>query len=236
MSTIFHGTGSEWHMLRMLGRHRADFTRRVQAVIGDAPLEWLDFDYTGTLAKNYCDAEIKGLNFLRDNHAARTAWASWWPQSGNVQNWDAVGRRTVDGKEEWLLVEAKGNLQELKQSCGAKPASEGGGRDVIIENLQETQKSLDLPGDRDWTTPYYQFANRLALLYFLVEIHHVPARLLFVYFTGDDPENESQRNCPKSEEGWRPELDAMKQELGLTGESPLEKRVHQVFVPVQGVQ
>src|SRR5437899_1177222 len=100
-------------MLRMLGRHRAWFTQKVLGVTKGAALVWQDFDFTAGIgeASNYGDAETKGLNFLPTSHAARTEWRVWWPRSGNVHNWDAVGLIETDGAREWVLVEAKGNVQ-----------------------------------------------------------------------------------------------------------------------------
>lgn len=232
MSKIRLGYGSEWQMLRMLGRHRQWFTQQVLGVTKGTGLSWRDFDFTAGIGEssNYGDAETKGLNFLPVGHAAREAWRAWWPQSGNVHNWDAVALLETGEMREWVLVEAKGNAEELRQSTTAKSKAVGGGLEQIQERLAETQKVVGSTGASVWTAPYYQYANRLALLHFL-EQHGVAARLVFVYFTGDAT---SGRTCPNSVDQWRPALTAMKQHLGLTGLSALEKKVHEVFLPVVG--
>lgn len=234
MSKIKVGYGSEWHMLRMLGRHREWFTQQVLGVTGGTSMAWQDFDFTaGCDGEVYHgDAEIKGTNFLPVEHAVQKAWGAWWPQTGNVHNWDAVGVLTGSGTREWVLVEAKGNIEELNQSTTAKPKSQGGGLEQIETRLAETQKAVGLTPERIWTAPHYQYANRLAALHFLT-LQNIAARLVLVYFTGDHTRG---RTCPQSAADWRPALDALKKQLGLTGKSDLEQRVHEVFVPVQGTR
>ena len=155
MSKIRLGYGSEWQMLRMLGRHRDWFTQEVLLSIGGNSLVWKDFVFTSNVSEsgNFGDAEIKGLNFLPNTHAAQMAWRDWWPQSGNVHNWDAVGVLEREGAEEWVLVEAKGNIEELRQSTTAKSKDYGGGLEKIQEKLAETQKAVGLSGERLWTSP-----------------------------------------------------------------------------------
>jgi len=223
------GHGSEWHTLRYLGRHRRLFTDQILKVIGGDAIVWKDFEFTGGIGENqnYGDAELKGLDFLPDC-AVKADWRSWWPQSGNVPNWDAVGVLEHGGDREWVLVEAKGNVEELRQSTKAKPRSQGGGLDLIQQRLAETQVACGITDGGDWTQPFYQYANRLATLQFLLD-RGVAARLVFVYFIGDATRDKT---CPATSEGWRPSLDAMKSKLGLTGASKLELCVHEVFMPV----
>ena len=66
MSKIRLGYGSEWHMLRMLGRHRAWFTQHVLSAVGGSDLTWKDFNFTGTvgeavLSKNSNGAKAEWL-------------------------------------------------------------------------------------------------------------------------------------------------------------------------------
>ncbi len=87
---------------------------------------------------------------------------------------------------------------------------------------------MSVPGDADWTQPYYQYCNRLATLHFLTQ-NGVGARLLFIYLCGDRNPNGS---CPRNEAEWKPELSKMYTHIKVTGASQLEKRVHSIFVPV----
>jgi hypothetical protein len=95
MSKLTQFYGSEWHILRMLGRHQNWFTQQVEASTGLTGVTWRDFDFTKGMATSHGDAEIIGPNFLPAGHPARAAWKTWWPQFGNVHNWDAVGEFQV---------------------------------------------------------------------------------------------------------------------------------------------
>lgn len=104
MGTIGYGYGSEWHLLSYLGRHRDELNDCVKKETGAIAVEWLDFPRRET--NRSADAEWKGLDFI-DDVEVQKAWGSFWPQHSGIQNWDAVARLEVDGKREWLLVEAK---------------------------------------------------------------------------------------------------------------------------------
>ncbi len=72
-------------------------------------------------------------------------------------------------------------------------------------------------------------ANRLAFLQFM-QTHGLPARLLLVYFTGD--QRSGGIAAPRSEAEWMRTLQAQDSHLGLPAEHGLSDRVHQVFLPV----
>lgn len=113
MAEIGDGYGSEWHLLRYLGRHRDDLDRRVSVETGATSVRWRDFPFDSE--KPRLDREWEGLEFLPLRHPARLAWAQYWPQSGTQQNWDAVGQAKIDGADEWLLIEAKAHLVLWRQ-------------------------------------------------------------------------------------------------------------------------
>jgi len=225
MADMGHGYGSECHLLRYLGRHRGLLDTRVSAVTGSQTIRWLDFgfDPRGT----WPDAELKGMDFLPDHEPAKVAWGAFWPQRGNVPNWDAVACITVDGRDEWLLVEAKAHLGEMRSSCMAKPE---GGRAQIVDALDATKQALKVPPDRDWLNGYYQYCNRVVALHFLIA-RNISARLLFLYFTGDQS-NSPQRICPKKEAGWSQALRAQDNHVGFPAGHLLADRIHTMFLPV----
>jgi hypothetical protein len=228
MAEIGNGYGSECHLLRFLGRHRRYFNEQVCSAIGAETVDWLDFGFDRT--KRWKDAELTGLEFLPSSHPIRTAWSKFWPTRGNAPNWDAVGVATFEKRDEWLLVEAKAHIEELFSDC---KASDNGGRALITQALGQTKKSLGVPPDRDWLSRYYQYANRLTVLDFL-RSNGMPARLLFVYFTGDsfEPDPMHKFNCPKDEPGWKLALDAQSEWLGLRPVHSLSEYVHKIFIPV----
>jgi hypothetical protein len=225
MGKIGHGYGSEWHLLRFLGRHRRLLDQRILEVVGGDRIDWLDFDVEPK-KKRWPDAEIKGLDFLRPDHPARIAWKNWWPQGRGIHNWDAVGLVKFGDAEEWLLVEAKANLEELPSDCGATSPTN---RPKIERAMAETKQALGVPQDRDWLHGYYQYCNRVAALYFLNE-HGVPAHLLHLYFLGDL--GNARRTCPGDGEGWQEALRAQEEHVGLPAGHRLEARIHKLFLPV----
>jgi hypothetical protein len=138
-------------------------------------------------------------------------------------NWDAVGCGTAArGSSEWILVEAKGNLKELKSTCGAGPKSL-----VKIQSaLDDTRSAMGVSDSEDWAVGYYQHANRLAVLHF-INSHGIPARLVYILFTGV---TDSDSLSPNGISGWQESMKTMKNHLGITGNSELESRVHEVYL------
>jgi hypothetical protein len=241
MGTIGYTYGSEWHLLRFLGYHRDALNRAVEESIpGSTVLDWSGSGYeTGPAAVDrepprFLDREFEGLGFLPQPQRERLLpeLGRFWPMSGSLPNWDAVGRIKVGGEEGWLLVEAKSHLGEIKSSCGARPESEGGGRDQIGRAFRQTQEHLGISvGPEAWLGPFYQFCNRLAFLHFLTS-RGIPTRLLFLYFLGDRFPSSSPACCPDTEAGWQEALGQMNRHTGWGPDNPLSGRVHRVFLPV----
>jgi hypothetical protein len=80
---------------------------------------------------------------------------------------------------------------------------------VIEAAFSKTPRWIGPRRDREWTRPFYQFANRLAHLYFLREECVVEAWLTHVYFTGDP-------YYPTSREQWDDWLREVRFELGMS--------------------
>ena len=231
MAKLSYGVfyGSAWHMLRMLGYHRGYLEQKIKAQVKLMKTEWLDFHFEGG-----GDQELTGLEFLKNGtnveKKALKAWSDFWPQQGTPHSWDAIGKAIMpDGREEWLLVEAKAHLGELNTDCGAKAEKS---LYTITRALAETGKSLNITNPESWLNGYYQYANRLAVLHFLNK-HNVPARLLFIYFCGDT--SSASRICPGDEAGWTETLQKQDKHLGLTNcTGELTRRVHKVFLNING--
>ena len=130
--------------------------------------------------------------------------SEFWPAGGPV--WDGLAR-TRRGR--YLLVEAKANVPEFDSS-----PTRASGRSLtkIGEALSETRSFLRVAADTDWTRCFYQYANRLAHLYFLRELNRIDAILVFVYFTGDT--TVPGRN-PVSREGWGTAIGLATHHLGV---------------------
>lgn len=201
--------GSEFHLMRYLARYRKLLNSRIEEKTGGRVIEWLDFvpgkleEYDTSVSGNPVlpDHELVGLEFLKDLPEYRKIadrWTKFWPQSGNQQNWDAVGKVDIDGVRHWLLVEAKANLLEIESDCGAKS-------EFSIKKIDHALKDMcgafGLKPKDNLKREYYQYANRLAVLHFLTK-NNRSAKLLSMYFCGDKNPGKEE-SCPQSEQDWR---------------------------------
>src|SRR5258705_6560429 len=107
----------------MLGRHRDYFNQRVCDATRADHIEWRDFP-SGEMRRDkegnvLWDREWHHFQFLPDNDPARKAWDTEWPTHRTGHHWDAIGQLRYGAAHEWLLVEAKANVEELLSDCGA---------------------------------------------------------------------------------------------------------------------
>ena len=123
-------------------------------------------------------AEYMDRSFLRALGLERLApsLAAFWPRSG--PRWDGLARvETARALSGVVLVEAKSYPKEMEGGgCKAEGASLG----QIREALEEAKRWFAVPDSVDWLGPWYQFANRLAHVYFLRERHGIPTWLVNV--------------------------------------------------------
>ena len=165
---------------------------RCRTIIDDAVAQAINLDRGETVEwrsplesdcfKEYRDAEFLECTDVRPQHRQL---ADFWPPGGPV--WDGLAR-TSGGR--CLLIEAKANIPEFDTS----PTGASGKSLCKIEKaFRETREFLKVRSDTDWTKCFYQYANRLAHLYFLKKLNCVDAALVFIYFTGDDtvPDREA---------------------------------------------
>ena len=129
MSTIGFGYGSEWHLLRYLGYHRADLNRAIgSAIPGGTVVEWLNSRFeTDPAAINrdpprFLDREIEGFEFLPA--AGRQQLLPAWPRTGSLPCWDAVAR--IDVERRGGLADRRG--QEPPRRTPEHLQGEGQGR------------------------------------------------------------------------------------------------------------
>ena len=146
----------------------------------------------------------------------------FWPRRGPV--WDGLAR-TSGGRH--LLIEAKANIPEFDTTPTG--ASEGS-LQKIRKAFDETRAFLRVRSKTDWSVCFYQYANRLAHLYFLRELNKVDAALIFVYFVGDTTICDMN---PVSCEGWQAAIDLANHHLGIRAHSPwMRNNVADVFIDV----
>lgn len=232
------GYGSAWHLLRCLGWQRKRFTEQVATSIGVEDIDWLDFPLGGEgvypSGMPIRDGEWKRINFA--SSYLQSEYDDFWPSRGEQQNWDAIGYSSDASERELILVEAKAHPAEIK--FNGTTASENGGRPLIRDAFRKTLKACGFTDEaaylqaENWLTGCYQYANRLATLYFFHK-RNIPARLVFLYFCGD--QHPSGRFCPQSIAEWDETLKQVKLQLELKGTSELEAKVHNVFVNVNDI-
>ena len=125
---------------------------------------------------------------------------SFWPTRG--PQWDALGK----SEDKYYLVEAKANIPEIKSICHANSPSSVF---KIEQAISATKQYLNVENGEGWLDGYYQYANRLAHLFFLRQLCGVDAELVFVYFC-DDPTHIST-----SRDDWHTALADQKKVMGI---------------------
>src|SRR5262245_19847757 len=117
MGKLGYGYGSEFHLLRWMGRHRDEFDAAVLKALGETQshIHWLDFEFTNAGK----DSEWKGIDFISEKPTLRQEWESFWPNKRGIHNWDAVGILQTANGPEWIVVEAKAHAKEILSDCKA---------------------------------------------------------------------------------------------------------------------
>lgn len=229
------GYGSEFHLLRMMGRHRAFFNSEIlkqfsQGIDGEK-IEWLDFNFSNSI-KLFYDQELKGLNFnaiyLKEEfiqfEQCIQQFKKEWPQTGGVMNWDAVA---YTDHNEIILVEAKAHTAELKSKCGAGVKSYA----QIKKLLDDLKENDGINSQEDWLKDYYQMANRMYILE-LLHRNGIKAKLVNLFFTGDQRNGSSK--CPQTKEDWSEVISLEEKYLGIDSQFKEKHGICDVFIDVKG--
>ena len=222
-SSLGYGYGSEFQLLRFMGRHREELNEILSKQLGISNnIYWLDFNYSQDNKSK--DRELIGFQFLKSSVINDLKVSEFWPDKG--PNWDAVA---VDGTT-YLLIEAKAHIKELshKNMTGAKNKS----YDLIRRSIHSLQKKYKIPIDDLWLTDYYQLANRLAFCDFLNE-KGVSSRLVYICFlngyeysySGHKIINKSVKNKVE----WQKALNEMIEKMNIKG-TPLEDLIEPVYI------
>jgi len=106
--------------------------------------------------------------------ALKVPLSKFWPRGG--PRWDGLAR-TKSGR--LLLVEAKAYIEEAVdyRSRASRDAFRR-----IRNSLRLAKRAFGATKDASWESPFYQYANRLAHLYFMRDVNGLDAYLLFLYF------------------------------------------------------
>lgn len=167
-------------------------------------------------------AEYRDGDFLKKVGAAEleAPLAKFWPAKG--PQWDALA---TFGKDGIIIVEAKANIPEI-----VSPGTGATGNRLkhIERSLGETKAFLGVTAGTIWSGKLYQYANRLAHLFFLRTISKRRAYLVFVYFTGahdvDGPDTKAE---------WLAAQGVVKGVLGLPKRHKLSRFVGDVYIDVK---
>ena len=193
-----------------------------QRIISQSGLKRADIIWLSPL-KDDGYAEYRDTDFLKvlGLEQYRDQLKQFWPQMG--PQWDALGKAGENGP--CFLVEAKANIPEIISSSQAKSETSIA---LIRKSLSETQIFLNCSIPLNWETGFYQYANRMAHLYFLRHSCKVDAYLLFVYFLNDTS------HIPTAKEQWLCALELQKRLMGLT-KHHLKKYVLEIYIDVNGI-
>ena len=150
----------------------------------------------------------------------RGALAEFWPARGPV--WDGLA---VFETGQCLLVEAKAHVPELASpGCKASEPS----LQWIRDALEEVRAAIAPRSTAKWTGTFYQYANRLAFLYFLRK-HGVDAHLAHVFFV-----NAVDVSGPTDPAEWRGAVHLLQAALGLERHR-LKPFVHEIILDVDAI-
>ena len=122
---------------------------------------------------------------------AQCGLADFWPRFG--PQWDGLA---VTDRGQILLVEAKAHIPEMVTAPGQ--ARGEAARQRIQESLQKVKSFVESKSSADWSASFYQYANRLAHLYWLRELNGHDAYMINLFLL-----NDAEMNGPKSVEEWQ---------------------------------
>ena len=231
MAEMGLGYGSEYQLLRFLGHHRNELEQYIlkQTKINENleySTDWLD--YPKDAKRKSLDGEYVGLDFLNNELKKKLTgnWKKYWPQTGRPPNWDGIIYCSPINpnsvlKEKWIIVEAKANLKELESSSGADKES----KKQIEEAFEQTQKRFNIKAKNSWLNKYYQLANRLAFVNFMLD-NGVQCSLLNIYFINGWP-NDPEKNVTKIET-WKEKIRDEYSYLDINNEA--KKYISEIFV------
>ena len=145
----------------------------------------------------------------------RSPLAEFWPSRGPV--WDGLA---VLESGQCLLVEAKAHIAELA-SPGTKASAPS--LKKIDDAFSQVRAAIAPRSSAEWTGTFYQYANRLAFLFFLRK-HGVDAHLAHVLFL-----NAVDVSGPSDPAEWRGALQLLRAALGLD-QHRLKPFVHEIVL------
>ena len=134
---------------------------------------------------------LAGSMYFRAPARPQRELTEFWPRFG--PQWDGLA---VTDRGQVLLVEAKAHIPEMVTAPGQARGETA--RRRIQESLQAVKSFVESKSPADWSASFYQYANRLAHLYWLRELNGHDAYLVNLFFL-----NDAEMNGPKSADEWQ---------------------------------
>lgn len=209
--------GSQKDLQILANQHQDILNHELSKILNKTiKLEWLsplkDDDYA-----EYVDQDF--INRLDINSRITKPLNDFWPNGG--ANWDGLAK----DNETFFLIEAKAHISEqMIESTGATSIES---INLIKKSLEETKAFLDVKSDVSWCKEnYYQYANRIAHLYYLREINKIDAHLLFIYFLND----KTVTGKSETKEDWKQAINDVYKKLELEKNNKLSDFIHNIFI------
>lgn len=209
--------GSQKDLQILANQHQDILNHELSKILNKTiKLEWLsplkDDDYA-----EYVDQDF--INRLDINSRITKPLNDFWPNGG--ANWDGLAK----DNETIFLIEAKAHISEqMIESTGATSIES---INLIKKSLEETKAFLDVKSDVSWCKEnYYQYANRIAHLYYLREINKIDAHLLFIYFLND----KTVTGKSETKEDWKQAINDVYKKLELEKNNKLSDFIHNIFI------
>lgn len=235
MVQIGYGYGSEFQLLRFMGRHRKKLEEIISNTIGiRGVFDWKDFEYSKPNVSITCDSELKGLSFLKNNPKYNEVFEEYskYIKQDAWQNWDAV----FVLNEVTYLVEAKAYAKEIGPDNNVHGDSS---YNNILQYMKDMLPQLNVSDV--WMRRYYQLANRLATTA-LLNKHGIEAKTLCIYFVNGYRKREEERrkikdvkngNKNTTIEEFKDAIDKELSELGISESMVSDLLTPPVFIDAE---
>ena len=170
-----------------------------------------DFDWRSPILEDHY-AEYRDQSFLdrlagswyyREPEQPQQELSGFWPRFG--PQWDGLA---VTDKGQLVLVEAKAHVAEMvtaPSQARGEPA-----RQRIQESLGVVKNFVNSKSPADWSTSFYQYANRLAHLYWMRQVNGHDAYLVNLFFV-----NDRDMQGPQSVAEWQTAIQLQEIFLGV---------------------
>ena len=170
-----------------------------EAIAARLPEQPGDIDWRSPLAADHY-AEYRDQTFLdrlassehyRQPSGPQQNLADFWPRFG--PQWDGLA---VTDKGQILLVDSKAHLAEMVTA-----PTQARGESALLkirDSLSRVKSFTNSRSPADWSTSFYQYANRLAHLYWMRELNGHDAYLVNLFFV-----NDRDMHGPESVAEWK---------------------------------